>query len=84
MVLRKDHQTTKPRTKRTYIPHDLPKEGFVRRPAILKVLGICSTSLNNGIKAGKYPPGKLLSARTRVWSVVEIRELLAKIDNGAA
>lgn len=72
----------KPRNKITYTPTPLPAEGFVRKPSVLAVLGISNTSFNNGVKAGKYPPGKLLSPRCRVWSVDEIRALLASIEQG--
>lgn len=66
----------KPRKKITYIPAPLPAEGYVRLLSILAVLGISKTSFLNGVKAGKYPAGKLLSPRCRVWPVAEIRALL--------
>ncbi|MEQ1621449.1 MAG: hypothetical protein ABL919_08585 [Methylococcales bacterium] len=72
----------KPRNKTTYIPAPLPVEGVVRLPSVLAVLGISKTSFHEGIKAGKYPPGKLLSQRCRVWPVTEIRTLLSDIQNG--
>lgn len=74
----------KPRNKITYKPVELPAEGFVRKPSVLAVLGISNTSFHNGIKAGKYPAGKLLSPRCRVWPVSEIRALLTSIENGTA
>jgi prophage regulatory protein len=72
----------KPRQKITYVPTPLPSEGYVREPSVLGVLGISKTSFHNGIKAGKYPAGKLLTPRCRVWSVGEIRDLLASIEKG--
>jgi prophage regulatory protein len=74
----------KPRKKVTYIPTALPLEGFVRLCTVLAVLGISKTSFLNGVKDGKYPAGKLLSPRCRVWSVAEIRALLASIEEGKA
>lgn len=74
----------KNRNKVTYIAAPLPSEGFVRMPSVLAVLGISRTSFINGIKAGKYPAGKLLSPKCRVWPVTEIRALLASIEEGAA
>jgi prophage regulatory protein len=74
----------KTRNKVTYIPAPLPSEGFVRMPSILAVLGISRTSFINGIKAGKYPAGKLLSPNCRVWPVTEIRDLLASLEKRGA
>ncbi len=71
---------SKPRNKVTYVPAPLPLEGYVRKPSVLAVLGISNTSYNNGVKAGKYPAGKLLSPRCRVYPVAEIRALLASIE----
>jgi len=73
-----------PRNKITYTPIPLPAEGLVRLPSVLAVLGISKTSFLNGVKEGKYPEGKLLSPRCRVWPVSEIRDLLASIENGEA
>lgn len=70
-----------PRKKRTYLPNPLPAEGFVRLISVLAVLGISRTSFYNGVKAGVYPPGKLISPRCRVYSVEQIRELIAKIGS---
>lgn len=67
--------------KKTYKPYPLPAEGYVRKPSILAVLGISSTSFDNGIKDGRFPAGKLLTPRCRVWPVAEIRALLE--DRGA-
>ena len=74
----------KPGNKITYIPAPLPAEGFVRLPSILSVLGISKTGFLDGVRTGKFPPGKLLSPRCRVWPVAEIRALLASIEDGAA
>jgi prophage regulatory protein len=74
----------KKRRKITYTAKPLPACGYVREPSVLAVLNISSTSFHNGIKAGKYPAGKLLSPRCRVWSVEEIRNLLASIDQVSA
>ena len=72
----------KPRNKITYTPAPLPDEGVVRLPSVLAVLGISKTSYLDGVKAGKYPAGKLLSPRCRVWPVSEIRALLASVEGG--
>jgi prophage regulatory protein len=69
----------KPRNKITYTTSPLPAEGLVRLPSVLAVLGISKTSFLNGIKAEKYPTGKLLSPRCRVWRVEQIRALLVDL-----
>lgn len=70
----------KQRNKITYVPGRLPVEGVVRLPSVLGVLGISKTSFLDGVRVGKYPAGKLLSPRCRVWSVIEIRALLASLE----
>ncbi|MDP3875427.1 MAG: hypothetical protein Q8Q50_00440 [Methylobacter sp.] len=77
-------QQHQPRTKKTYIAAPLPAEGYCRKPSILAILGISSTSFDNGIKDGRFPPGKLLTPRCRVWPVSEIRALLDSIEKGEA
>jgi len=74
----------KPRNKITYTPAPLPAEGFVRLPSIIAVMGISKTGFLDGVKAGKFPAGKLLSPRCRVWAVAEIRALLASLEKGAS
>ncbi|MEC4747962.1 AlpA family phage regulatory protein [Methylomicrobium sp. Wu6] len=74
--------TPKTRKRKTYVATGLPSEGFVRLPTFARSLGISENSVYNGIKAGKYPPGILLTPRTRVWDVAEIRALIEKIKRG--
>jgi prophage regulatory protein len=78
----KNEKAQKPtRKKITYTPAPLPDEGFVRLPSVLKVLGISKTGYLDGVKSGKYPEGKLLSPRCRVYPVSEIRALLSSVEN---
>lgn len=70
----------KPRNKVTYVPAPLPQEGLVRLPSVIAALGISKTGFLDGVKAGIFPPGKLLSPRCRVWSVSEIRAFLASLE----
>lgn len=70
----------KPSNKITYVPAPLPPEGFVRLPSVLAVLGISKTTFLEGVKSGKYPEGKLLSPRCRVYPVSSIRALLASLE----
>jgi prophage regulatory protein len=73
------NKAAKPRQKITYQPAPLPAEGFVRLPSILAVLQISKSSFLNGVKEGRYPPGKLLTPRTRVWNVADVRQMLDSI-----
>jgi prophage regulatory protein len=73
----------KNRQKITSQPAPLPAEGFVRLPSILAVLQISKSSFLNGVKDGRYPAGKLLTPRTRVWDVKEVRSMLDAIKGGS-
>jgi hypothetical protein len=74
-----DNTQRKPRNKVTYKPAPLPTEGVVvRLPSVLAVLSISKTSFLDGIKANKYPPGKLLSPRCRVCSMIGHRDETTK------
>jgi predicted DNA-binding transcriptional regulator AlpA len=58
--------------------YELPLEGFVRLPTILRVLDIGKTSWWCGIRDGKYPKPSKFGARTARWHVDDIRALIAK------
>ena len=73
-------RVNKQRSKITYTPAPLPAEGFARLPSVLQALGISKTSFLDGVKSGKYPSGKLLSPRCRVWPVADIRNLIEEIE----
>lgn len=62
----------------------LPREGFVRLPVILHVLGVCKTSFYLGIRDGKFPAPIKIGPRTSVWRVEDIRAIIAKVahENG--
>ena len=83
MTTRTEKTQHKPRNKLTYTPAPLPAEGVVRLPSVLAVLSISKTSFLDGVRSGKFPAGKLLSPRCRVWSVDSIRALLASLEKGA-
>lgn len=72
----------KTRRKITYVPsNELPKEGYVRKPTVLKLIGVSSTTWHNWIKAGIAPSGVLLSPRCRVWTAQSIREFMANRES---
>jgi prophage regulatory protein len=63
---------------------NLPAEGYVRikqiigcrKKGIPAVIPVSRTAWFAGVKAGRYPAGKLISPGVRVWDVAEIRGLL--------
>lgn len=57
----------------------LPKEGFVRLPAILAVFPRSRSSFLAGVKAGRYPQPVKLGPRTTAWRVSDIRALLESV-----
>ena len=71
----------KPRNKVTYIPAPLPPEGVVRLPSIMAFLNISKTGFLNGVKEGRFPAGRLLTPRCRVWDVASIRALVAELGD---
>ena len=58
---------------------ELPTEGFVRLPVVLRVMGISKTSWWEGIKKGKFPKPAKFAARTAGWHVDDLRALIAKL-----
>lgn len=59
---------------------ELPKEGFVRLPQILAVIPISKSQFWLGIKNGRFPRPIKLGAKTTVWRVEDIRELIARLS----
>jgi len=55
---------------------ELPREGFVRLPLVLKVIPISKTAWWQGVKDGRYPKGIALAPRTTAWRVGDIRSLI--------
>lgn len=57
--------------------YQLPQEGFVRLPVVLRILGIGRTAFYSGIARGDYPKPLRLGPRVSVWRVEDIRKLIA-------
>jgi hypothetical protein len=58
----------------------LPDAGYVGPEALCARLGPISVgTLNAWIRSGKVPPPTWLSARIRVWPVVQVRTLLERL-----
>ena len=61
---------------RNYMKNDLPNIGFLRLPQVLELIPVSKSSWWAGCKNGRYPKPIKLSARTTVWRVEDIRELI--------
>jgi predicted DNA-binding transcriptional regulator AlpA len=56
----------------------LPQTGFVRKKAVLEVLGISSTTFWRLQRAGKFPkPDTRFGERTPVWRSEDVRAWIA-------
>lgn len=61
------------------------REKLLRLPQVLEIVPVCKSSWWAGIKAGKYPRGKKLGAKTTVWLESEIIALVERVtSNGEA
>lgn len=54
-------------------------EKFYRLPDVLKLLGIKKTTWWQGIRDGRFPKGHILGKRSRIWTDVEIKELMQSV-----
>ena len=69
--------------------NQLPETGFLRLqqivgnpkadPPIPPIIPVCKSSFWCGVKAGKYPKPLKLGARTTVWRVEDIRQLIDRL-----
>jgi prophage regulatory protein len=58
-------------------PQELPQTGFVRLPAVLRVIPVSKSTWWAGVKTGRYPqPVKSLGKRVTCWRAEDIRRLI--------
>lgn len=50
---------------------------FIRIPEILEILCVSRTTLSRLIKNGKFPKGRMLSARLIVWERKEVEDWIS-------
>lgn len=61
---------------------ELPKDGFLRIDQVLKFIPVGKSTWWAGIRAGKFPRGIKLGAKTTVWRVEDIRSLIENPGGG--
>ena len=61
--------------------HKIGNINFLRKPALLKQLGISSSTLYRLIKSGGFPSPVKLSERISIWRLDEVIIWLEKHDN---
>lgn len=58
----------------------LPDEGFVRLPEVLRVYPVSRSHWYEGVKSGRYPQPVKLSDRITAWKVSDVRKLLGETE----
>ena len=69
---------------------NLPSEGFLRahqihgckRRGLLPIIPISRSAFWKKVAAGDFPPGLLISSRTRVWPVEDVRDFIEDMKAG--
>ena len=59
----------------------LPREGFVRLPVILQVLGVKKSFFWEQVQAGRFPKPIKMGQRISVWRVEDVRQLISHISS---
>ena len=63
------------------VQHDVPNEGFLRLPEVLKIIPVSKSTWWNGIRQGRFPKPVDLGTRMRAWRVDDIRNLVAQFNS---
>lgn len=58
----------------------LSRRGYVRLPAILKMIPVGKSTWWAGVKAGKFPQSVKLGRNTTAWRVEDIEKLMASFE----
>jgi prophage regulatory protein len=76
------HQRTGGHIMKAVHPIDitLPNTGYLRLPDVLLVIPIGKSTWWDWVAIGKAPKPVKLSVRTSAWRVMDIRELIKKLD----
>jgi prophage regulatory protein len=58
---------------------ELPKCGYVRLPAVLRVVPVSKSTWWAGVRTGRFPKSVKLSERITAWRAEDIHELLVDL-----
>jgi len=58
---------------------DCMEERLLRLPQVLEKVPVSKSAWWDGIRKGIYPPGLKLTARTTVWKLSSINEVIARV-----
>jgi predicted DNA-binding transcriptional regulator AlpA len=61
----------------------LNADGLMRLPEVLAVVPLSPSTWWAGVRSGRFPAGIKLGTRCTAWRAADIRELLAKLGEGA-
>ena len=64
--------------------NDLPETGFVRLPAVLRVIPVSRSRWYQGVQRGEFPQPVHLGPRAVAWRAEDIRELISQLSERAA
>ena len=53
---------------------------YLREPQVLKIIPMGRVTLWRRIKAGDFPPGKLISKRIRAWRASDIQSFMDSLE----
>lgn len=52
----------------------IPKDTYLREPAVLKIFPFCRATLWNLVRSGDFPPPRKLSKNVSAWWSEDVRE----------
>ena len=61
------------------VVHAFPDTGFLRLPAILRVIPVSKSAWWSGVAQGRFPSPIKLGPRTTAWRVEDIRDLIEQL-----
>ena len=59
----------------------LPETGFLRLPAILRLIPVGKSTWWSGVKSGRFPAASKLGPRTTAWKIEDIRSLIQRLGS---
>ena len=63
------------------VDNDCPVMGFIRMPALVKLLGISKTTIYKEIREGRFPKQVRLSSRVSAWRISDLKTYFDMLSN---